>query len=65
MQVLHPVSECPYYNNNLKFYLTKFSMMTRDYTQPSLAWWLEVILISMIARGYIIYGHSDEILSVM
>ena len=65
MQVLHPVSECPYYNNNLKFYLTNFSMMTRGYTQPSLAWWLEVILISMIARGYIIYGHSDEILHVM
>ena len=64
MHVVHPISECPYYNNNLKFCLTNFGMMTRGYTQHSLAW-LEVIFISIIARGYIIYGHSDEILSVM
>ena len=64
MQVVHLVSVCPYYNNNLKFYLTYFGMITRGYTQHSLAW-LEVIFISIIARGYIIYGLSDEILSVM
>ena len=65
MQVVHLVSVCPYYNNNLKFYLTYFGMITRGYTQHSLAWWLEVIFIGMITRVYIIYGYSDEILGVM
>ena len=65
MQVIHPVSECPNYNNNIKLCLTSFGMVTRGYTQHTLGWWLEDIFIGMITRGYVIYGHSDEILDVM
>ena len=65
MQVIHLISECPYYNNNLKFCLTYFGMMTRGHTEHSLAWWLEVIFIAKITIGYIIYGHSDERLGAM
>ena len=65
MQVVHLGSECPHYNINLKFCFTYFGVVTRGYTQHSLAWWLEVLFIGMITSGYIIYGHSDEILGVM
>ena len=65
MQVIYLVSESPHYNINLKFCLTYFDMMTKGYTQHSMSWWLEIICIDMIIRGYIINGHSDEILGVM
>ena len=43
MQVVHPVSEWPHYNNNLKFCLTNIGMITRGYIQYSIAWGLIIL----------------------
>ena len=62
MQVVHPVSECPHYNNNLKFCSTYIIMVTIGYFQHLLDWWLEVILTIYISIGNIIFENSDELL---